>query len=75
MNQINIRLTCALWTPNAIVIGGCGGGLATAPANQPNAIDFDVDQPITAGVPITIEGINILANGVTADVHIFGRIE
>lgn len=75
MNEINIRLTCALWSPNSITVGGCGTGLATAPAFQPPVYDFDIDQPIKAGVPITVEGINILGNAVTADVHIFGRIE
>lgn len=75
MNQINIRLTCALWSPNQIVVGGCGTGLATVPAFQPPVYDFDIDQPIKAGVPVTVEGINILANAVTADIHVFGRIE
>lgn len=75
MNQINIRLTCALWSPNSMVVGLCGAGLETAPAYQTAPVDFDVDQPVKAGVPITIEGINILSNAVTADVHIFGRIE
>lgn len=75
MNEINVRLTCALWSPNSIVVGGCGTGLATAPAFQPPVYDFDVSQPVKAGVPITLEGINVLANGVTADVYVFGRIE
>ena len=49
------KLTCSTFKPNSIEVYGQGPGLMTAPASVPPFIDFVVDQPVKAGVPITIE--------------------
>jgi hypothetical protein len=74
-NDFQIRLTCTTFTPNTIHVCGIGSGLQTAPAEVPNHVDFDVNQPVKAGVPITIEGRNTYANGVTPDNLIMGLFE
>lgn len=74
-NEVNIRLSCPLWTPNSMVLSACGTGLQTAPAFNAQTFDYDVDQPVSMSSPITVEGINILANAVTNDIHVLGRFE
>lgn len=74
-NNFQVRITCTTFTPNTIHVGGVGTGLQTAPANIPNQVDFDVNQPVKAGVPITIEGRNTYANAVTPDNLIFGLFQ
>ena len=67
------KLTSSTFKPNSIEIGGAGSGLHTAPAFAPAAIDFAVDQPVQAGVPITIEGRNVTAETpVTVEIIIMG---
>jgi len=74
-NNFQVRITCTTFNPNTIHVGAVGTGLQTAPANIPNQVDFDVMQPVKAGVPITIEGRNTYANAVTPDNLIFGLFE
>lgn len=74
-DHVQFRLTCTTFKPNTIHAGVSGSGLQTAPAFQPKEIDFDVDQPVKAGVPITVEGRCILANQVTNDILVYGRFE
>jgi hypothetical protein len=72
---VQIRLTCTTFKPNTMHVACVGTGLQTAPAFAAPIIDFDVDQPVKAGVPITVEGRNILANAVTNEILILGRFE
>jgi hypothetical protein len=67
-----VRLTCTTFKPNTLHVGYMGNGLRTAPANAPAPIDFEVDQPVKAGVPITIEGRCFGASDVTNSVEIYG---
>jgi len=65
INHVGFKLTCATFTPNSIEVGGQGSGLQTAPAFQSgddSKLDWEVDQPVQAGVPITLEGRNITAD-------------
>ena len=74
-NAYQIKLTSTTFTPNVIHVGGYGTGLQTAPAFTSNQLDFDMNQPVKAGVPITIEGRNTYANAVTPDNLIFGLFQ
>lgn len=74
-NDYQVRMTCTTFNPNTIHIAGVGTGLQTAPANLPNQFDFEVFQPVKAGVPITIEGRNTYANAVTPDNLIMALFE
>jgi hypothetical protein len=48
----------------------------TAPAIIPAALDWAIDQPVAAGVPITIEGRNMTADTpVSVDVQLYGCFE
>lgn len=70
-----IRLTSATFKPNSIEIWASGSGLQTAPAAQPVPLDFDIDQPVKAGVPITIESRGVNGSEVTVDIAVMGRFE
>jgi hypothetical protein len=74
-NGFQIRLTCTTFSPNTLHVCACGSGLQTAPAQEPIGSDYDVNQIVKAGVPITIEGRNMYANGVTPDNLIMGLFE
>jgi hypothetical protein len=75
-NCFQIKLTSTTFQPaNVMHIGGVGVGLATVPAAEPFSFDFEVNVPVKSGVPITIEGRNTYANGVTPDNLIFGLFE
>lgn len=67
-----LRLSCALWKPNTIQVVGIGNGLATVPSIPAPVIDYDVDQPVKAGVPITIEGRHAVATAVTHSSFVMG---
>lgn len=70
------RLTCSSWTPNTIEIGCVGNGLMTAPAMSRPIVDYEVDQPVIAGVPITIEARNITAaTPITVETFVLGLFE
>jgi hypothetical protein len=74
-NAFQIRLTCTTFNPNTIHVCGVGSGLQTAPAQEPIGTDYDINQPVKAGVPVTIEGRNTYANAVTPDNLIMGLFE
>jgi hypothetical protein len=74
--HVQAKLTCASFKPiNSFEVGLMGSGLQTAPAKH-NQTDYTVDQPIQAGVPITIEARNLTADTpVGVLVHIYGCFE
>jgi hypothetical protein len=74
-DAIQFRLTCTTFNPNTIHAMAIGTGLQTAPAFPAPVIDFQVDQPVQAGVPITVEGRCANGSGVTNDVFLFGLFE
>jgi hypothetical protein len=74
-NGFQISLTCTTFIPNTIHVCAAGSGLQTAPAQEPISTDYDVNQPVKAGVPITISGRNTYANAVTPDNLIMGLFE
>lgn len=79
VNHTQFRLTCTTFKPNSIECGGQGAGIQTALVPQAGATatsDWDCDQPVKAGVPITIEGRNVTADSpVTVSVLLYGRFE
>ena len=74
--HIQFKLTCANWKPNAIEAGAQGVGLETAPLHPAPLCDWQVDQPVQAGVPITIEARNITAaTPITVETFVYGLFE
>jgi hypothetical protein len=61
-NHTQIRLTCNTFKPNSIECGAQGSGLQTAPVGVVESQDWQVDQVVKAGVPITLEGRNVTAD-------------
>lgn len=74
-NAYQVRLTCTTFNPNTIHVAGSGTGLQTVPALVARQVDYEVNQPVRAGVPITIEARNTYANAVTPDNLILGLFE
>src|SRR5450756_729834 len=64
-NDYQIQMTSTTFSPNVMHFCSVGSGLQTAPAVVANQIDYDVNQPVKSGVPITILGRNTYANAVT----------
>ena len=75
MCGVQIRLSCALWKPNTMDVALNGGGLKTVPVGFQQIVDYPVDQPVQAGVPIVIEGRNDVATAVTASVIVEAQFE
>ena len=73
--DVQIRLSCAIWKPNTMDSLLNGHGLRTVPCGEQAVIDYTVDQPVQAGVPITVEGRNATATGVTPSVMVEGLLE
>lgn len=75
-NHVQFRLSSPDFVPNSIIVGGQGSGLQTAPAlmaGGDSQSDWTVDQKVTAGVPITIEGRDVTADTpVTNSVLLYG---
>lgn len=69
---VQYRLTCTTFKPNTIHVAGQGNGLHTAPRPAIPAVDFEVDQPVKAGVPITIEARHAPATAVTHNSFLMG---
>lgn len=75
VEQFQLRLTCTTFKPNTIHVGGSGVGLRTVPATPLGHIDFEVDQPVKSGVPITIEGRHAVATAVTANIVVYALFQ
>ena len=74
--HIQFRITCNNFRPNTIEVGVQGSGLETAPLVPHASMDWQVEQVIVAGVPITIEGRNITAaTPITVEAFIYGLFE
>lgn len=69
---VQIRLTSTTFKPNTIHVCAIGNGLATVPAIPAPVLDYQVDQPVQAGVPITIEGRHAVATAVTCNLMLMG---
>jgi len=70
------KLTCDTFKPNSIEVGLNGSTLHTAPTGPLNSMDWAVDQPVKAGVPITIEARVIGADtNVTIEHYLWGLFE
>lgn len=75
IEAIQFRLTCTIWKPNTIHVCAIGNGLRTVPATPQQPLDFEVDQPVSVGNGITIEGRHNVATAVTCNVLIMGLFE
>lgn len=73
--DVQIRLSCAAWKPNVMDLALNGGGLKTVPVAFQAEQSYVVDQPVKAGVPITVEGRNAPATAVTVSVIVLGCFE
>lgn len=73
---MQFRLTSTTFRPNTLHVAAMGNGLRTAPATPQGApIDYEFDEPVKSGVPITIEGRHNVATAVTAQAFIMGLFE
>ena len=70
-----IRLTCATFRPNTIEVGAVGNGIRTAPATPQEPSDWVIDQNVSAGVPVTLEGRNIAGTPVAVQAFLWGLFE
>lgn len=70
------KLTSASFKPNSIEVGINGSALHTAPTGPLNTMDWVVDQPVKAGVPITIE-VRIIGamTNVTVEHYLWGLFQ
>jgi len=59
---VQFRISCTTFNPNSMEAMGLGSGLLTAPALKVMPIDHPVNQPVKAGVPITVEARNVTAD-------------
>lgn len=75
VENYQIRMTCTTFKPNTIHLAGCGNGLATAPAIPAPVVDYELNQPVKSGVPITIEGRHAVATAVTANIMVMGLFQ
>lgn len=76
VNHVQFRLSCVTFNPNVLHVGGQGTGLQTAPSQQCAHTDWACDQPVKAGVPITLEGKNCTVDTpVTVSVLLYGYFE
>lgn len=72
MEGYQVRLSCTTFKPNTMHVVGAGVGLATVPRVAIPIYDYEVDQPVKSGVPITIEARHVPATAVTANILILG---
>ena len=77
MEHVVLEFTCAKWTPNTIEIGAQGMGLLTVPTQgRGPIIDWPINQPVAAGVPIKMRGKNVTADTpVGVSVLVYGIFE
>lgn len=71
-DAVQFRLTCTTFKPNTVHAVALGTGLQTAPAAYARPIEFTMNQPVKAGVPITVEGRCDNASAVTNSVLLMG---
>lgn len=69
---IQWRLTCTTFNPNTIHAFVTGNGIQTAGMVTVVPLDYEVDQPVQAGVPITVEARNDVATAVTVSCYLMG---
>ena len=69
---LQFKLTSTTFKPNSVEVGGAGNGLRTAPATPQQALDWAMEEPVKAGVPITIEGRCTVGTPVTVNVQVWG---
>jgi hypothetical protein len=72
VEHVQVKLTCTTFNPNSIEVYGQGNGLQTVPCQMQGERDFAVEQPVKAGVPITVEARNDVATAVTNSTFIWG---
>lgn len=72
---VQIKLTCTKFKPNAIECIAVGTGLRTAPATPHPVLDFIVNQPVQAGVPITLEARHLAGTPVTTEMLLLGLFQ
>jgi len=77
INGVVVKMSCALFSPNAIEFAIVGGGLQTAPIAAIAQVDYQVDQPVAPGNPIKMEGKNISETDtpVTVSIIVMGLFE
>lgn len=79
INHIQWKVSCTSFTPNEIHAGGQGSGLQTAPALQSGITatnDWDINQAVEPGVPITVEARNVTADTpVTVSALLYGLFD
>lgn len=76
INAVQIKLTSESFNPASIECGVVGSGLQTAPALQPDSVDWEVDQMVSKGADVTLEARNITADTpVTVSVLLWGLFE
>jgi len=79
VDHVAMRLSCQTFQSHQIEVGTQGSGLQTAPAFQSGvaaALDWQVDEKVAAGSPITLEGKNIGADTqVTVSCILYGCFE
>jgi hypothetical protein len=75
IGNIQFRIGCTNFSPNSIECFAQGNGLMTVPATTPQYIDFAVDQPIVAGVPISVEGRCNDCTPVTVQAYVYGLFQ
>jgi len=59
---VQFKVTSSTFKPNSIEVMGQGIGIATAPRIEGGITDYAVNQPVAAGVPITVEARNVTAD-------------
>lgn len=75
VENYQIRIVSTTFKPNTVHVAGCGNGLATVPAIPAPVFDYEIDQPVKSGVPITIEGRHAVATAVTANILVMGLFQ
>jgi len=61
-NHVQWKLTSSSFRPAIIEVGSQGSGLQTAPAEQSQSLDWEVDQEVLPSVDIEISARNVTAD-------------